>query len=121
MSDPVWPVSLPPAARVGISGGPQSNAVSFKPEVGPSIDRRRASSVVRKYQVELPAMEAATYDAFVAFFDDTLKSGVLPFQWYDPFTRSAGRFKFVHNDPVYTQEALASGLFVVRFEVMRIA
>ncbi|AWC25449.1 hypothetical protein CO731_04946 [Aminobacter sp. MSH1] len=120
MSDPTWPVELPPAARIGISGGPQSNAVSFQPEVGPSIDRLRASTVVRKYQVELPPMESAAYDVFMAFFTDTLASGILPFQWYDPFTRSVRRFKFVHNAPVYSEQALRSGLYVISFEIMRL-
>jgi hypothetical protein len=108
----------PPAQRIGVSGGPQGNAVTFKPEVGPTIDRRRSSGGVKTYQVELPPMAPDVYDVFVAFATNTLKDGILPFIWYDPFSRSDRRFKLIQQDPLWTETAVSTDLFTVSFKVM---
>lgn len=121
MSDPVWPEGLPAAQRVGVTGGPQDNAVSFKPEVGPSIDRRRTSGAFKTYSVELPAMLPEVYDQFVTFVTDTLKDGILPFTWYDPFEREDRRFKFVRKSPLWSETTVSTDLYSVSFEIMRLS
>jgi hypothetical protein len=116
-----WPDTLPRYAKVGRSGGPQSNVVSFQPEIGPSIDRRRASLALRRYQVELPPMTQSERDVFVTFFEETLHDGVLPFTFWDPFSDGDRLFRFVPADPPYVETFVTGGLIAIRFELTRLA
>lgn len=115
-----WPATLPEAGLNGISGGPQSNAVSFTPQQGPTIDRKAASSVVRKYQVQLPPIDRTTYGYFITFFETTLNYGVLPFTMTDPFTNTTKQYKFVQNNPVYVEQWTDGQYVNLQFQLVRL-
>lgn len=120
MALPVWPSTLPQAGVIdNMSGGPQSNAVSFKPQNGPTIDRKKSSSVARNRKMQTAPMTKAQYATFKTFFETTLAYGVLPFTWTDGFTGATGvRMKFIQNDPVYNEVMLTSDLIQIDFEVL---
>lgn len=122
-----WPAAVPFNWTVDMAGGPQSNKIAFKPDVGPTIDRRRATSVTRKYQVECPGLEQDEYIAFVDFYHTTLKEGTLPFNARDPFTGVEKTWKFSDDDPAYQEsfqrpvgEDYGNGLYKVMFSVIRL-
>jgi len=123
-----WPTdTIPNNWTVGIQGGPQLNKISFNPDVGPSIDRRRASAIARKYQVDCPGLTQTEYLAFVEFYHTTLKEGTLPFTAMDPFTGVEKTFKFGSEDPAYTESIQRSpgpdytnGIYQVAFNVVRL-
>ena len=121
MTLPTWPstAGFPQAGQIeNMSGGPQSSVVSFQPQQGPTIDRRKSSSVTRKRKITLPPMSLANYTIFVTFFETTLAFGTLPFTWTDPFKAITNqRMKFVQNDPVYNEVMVTPTLVQIDFEV----
>lgn len=123
-----WPYDTVPFNwTVDMSGGPQSNKIAFKPDVGPTIDRRRATSIARRYSVECPGLSQEEYLAFVEFYHTTLKEGTLPFNARDPFTGDDKIWKFGDDDPAYQEslmrpvgEDFDEGLYKVQFSVIRL-
>lgn len=102
MTTPTWPTALPQQPLAGKwSWAPQRNKVSFQPEIGPSIDRRRGSSNVRIYQgtFDFPSVEIAAI--FEDWFEATLSDGTLPFQWVDPVSQGLYLWKFSPDDQPY--------------------
>lgn len=118
MADPAWPSTLPQEGALGGSGAPQANVVSFQPDVGPSIDRRRASVTSRTRDVTLPMVTATQLATFKTFFHDTLFDGVLPFTWVDPMTSAASRLKFVQSKEPYKETRILPGQYSIEFQVM---
>lgn len=124
-----WPSTVPQYWDISITGGPEPNKIAFIPAVGPSIDRRRASSKTRYYRVELPGLSLTEYTAFVDFYESTLVQGTLPFTYTDPFTNVEKTYKFIElgQGQSYAEEVLRSpgtdgtnGLYKVSFGVQRI-
>lgn len=119
MAIPVWPASLPQAASLGGAGEVQANVVSFQPEVGPTIDRRRASIVQRTHQIQFAKLTKAEYLIFVNFFDVTLLSGTLPFTWVNPMTGAAQKVKIVQRQggSAYQEERVTPDIYRVNFTI----
>lgn len=123
-----WPYDAVPFNwTLETSGGPQSNKISFKPDVGPNIERRRASAVARRYQVECPGLTQAEYISFLEFYHTTLKEGTLVFMARDPFTGDDKLWKFGDDDPAYSEsfqrpvgEDFDNGLYKLSFSVVRL-
>lgn len=114
---PTWPATLPQDAAVdGFSHSPQANKVSFQPDVGPSIDRRRATAKVKLLNITLPPVTAGQVAIFDAFFENDLKDGVLPFDWKDPITGAAASMKFGSGEQPYTIAPASSKLFRISFQ-----
>ena len=94
MATAVWPASLPQKPlTTGWAWTPQANKVSFKPSVGPSIERRRGTAVVYNYSARFPPLTDAQLVTFEAFFDDDLKAGTLHFLWLDPVSGTNYKWK----------------------------
>jgi hypothetical protein len=122
-----WPTTVPKNWTVSMSGGPQANKVSFTPDTGKPITRRRSSSTTRTYRVEVPGLDQDEYLAFVDFFHTTLKEGTLPFQTDDPFSGEEKTFVFTDQDPSYEESIQRSpgedyddGLYKLAFSLTRI-
>ena len=73
MATAVWPATLPqrPLSR-DIKWTPQNNKVSFKPDVGPSIERRRGTAVAYDYTATFPPIDATQVATFETFFHTKL-------------------------------------------------
>ena len=116
-----WPASLPDFPTTELTITPQRNVVSFEPEVGPSIDRRRGTAAGKIYSVRLPPITKTQFAAFQEFFEDTLGDGVLPFDHVDPITGTEYEWKF--NGEPYSARPLSGGddaLVEVSFTLMRL-
>lgn len=119
-----WPASLPQIPVPGMGIAPQRNKVSFEPEIGDSIDRRRGTAASKIYQIALPPISKAQFIVFTEFFEEDLYDGVLPFDWSDPLTGELHSWKFTGDDPPYTAEAMMGGdegLIKVSFRLKRLA
>lgn len=122
-----WPSTVPFNWTVEMSGGPQPNKITFQPEVGPTIDRRRSSSVNRIYTVDVPGLSHTEYHDFVDFYKTTLQEGTLPFRAVDPFSGLEKTFKFTNSNPSYSESfqsppgaSYDAGIIKVSFEIMRL-
>lgn len=119
MANAPWPSTLPTAGLISdLQGGPQVNVVSFQPQTGPSIDRKKSSSVARNRKIKLPPITKAQYATFKTFFETTLAYGVLPFDWKDGLTGNTVRMKFVQRDTAYNETMLSDQLIQIDFEVL---
>ncbi|MFG1247612.1 hypothetical protein [Xanthobacter flavus] len=93
-----WPAPLPCQPEQGTwQETPNPNTVSFEPEVGPTIDRRR-STVFSLASSCTFMFTKAEYAVFLAWYRDDLKSGTLPFSFDHPVTGVPSRWKF-HPKP----------------------
>lgn len=94
MANPEWPATLPQYfQRTGFGAGRRDNALRPQPEVGPAKTRPRSTLAVRQWSGTL-RMTAAQVAAFEAFYETTLVSGSLPFDWADPVDGSTKSFAF---------------------------
>lgn len=119
MALPVWPENLRAAGAAGVSGGPQTNVISFDPEVGPPITRRRASVIYRSYSVSLPLLSPEEYELFQTFFHTTLLDGSLPFRRRHPMTDEWHRCRFDGaKDRSYTETRVNSMLYSLQFSLV---
>lgn len=124
---PEWPDDVPDNWAVNMSGGPQPNQEEFNPEVGPTISRRRASTVTTIYRVEVPGLNLTELTAFKNFYHKTLIQGTVPFTKLDPFTALTKTWKFMRGEQAYQEETMrpvdadyTSGLYKVTFQVMKL-
>ena len=122
MTTPVWPATLPQTPLVDQwNGGPQRNKVSFQPEIGPPIVRRRGTSSLEIWEGTLPPMTAAQLVIFRAFFSDDLFDGTIAFNWTDPIKGDTGLWTFSDGDPPYKITATAASMYNVSFKLLRIS
>lgn len=119
MSVLYWPTSIPQSPQFGMQGGPQDIRASFAPDVGPPIQRRRATKAPHVYGVSLPPMSYAQLATFEAWVEDDLKAGALRFIWRDPISDSPQWWRFTVADPVYGIEAIGPDLVAVSAKMMR--
>jgi len=90
-----WPLvnrKSPDAAQYTES--PQSNRISFEPEVGPTIDRRRGTAAATALSMQFTGITDDERQTFEDWYRDTLFDGVLPFVWVDPIRGVTASFKF---------------------------
>lgn len=82
MADP-WPATLPQCLILGYGEGLGDNLTEYKPDIGPSISRRRSSSATRPLSGQM-RMTRAQIATLRSFFEVTLDQGALPFEFPDP-------------------------------------
>jgi hypothetical protein len=117
MATPVWPPTLPQKPLLSNhSFAPQDNKVTFQPETGPSIDRRRGTAAVQKYQATFPPLTAAQVAVFEAFYQEELMDGALHYLWPDPVSGAAAKWK-IREYSFASQEA---GRFDLSMQIDRL-
>lgn len=89
-----WPSTISQnALQSGYTEQPQRNVVTFEPEAGIAMERRRSS--VSTDAITFPAvLSSAEWAALLTFYRDTLKDGTLPFTRLHPRTNETETFKF---------------------------
>ena len=120
MTTPVWPAALPQRPQAGgWSGGPQSNKISFQPELGPPIDRRRGSAAGEIYQARFDVTTNAALLVFKNFVRNDLVDAVLAFQWVDPIAGDTALWKFI-DDPPYQVQSGRFQYHQISFKLMKL-
>ena len=85
MPFPYWPPTLRQLPRrESWTGGPQDTRASFKPDVGPPIQRRRVTGDPETFEAVFPNLTGAMRAAFKAFYATDLAGGVRSYCWRDP-------------------------------------
>ena len=83
----IWDVTLPQRTlKDGFTKIPTSNVITTANDRGPVQTRVIGTTNYSKYRVSLN-MTTAQVATFEAFFNNTLSSGALEYQWLDPITQ----------------------------------
>lgn len=69
--------------------------VSFQPEVGVPITRRRTTAPIEVWPMSVVLYNFAQLAEFETWFNDDLAQGALPFVWRHPVSKVVTRFKFM--------------------------
>ena len=117
-----WPASLPQKPAAGSwSGGPQNNAVAFKPEVGDAITRRRGSAVGHVYSGRFTALTLVQLNVFKTFYETTIYDGTLSWDWIDPIYGDASTWRFIlGEDAGYSISEVAPDVYDVSVKLLRV-
>lgn len=109
-----WPSELPAPLRNGWGEQSQPNRVSFPPEIGPPITRRR-STVRTRVSTMTFRMSSAQLEAFVVFFENDLKDGSLRFTMAHPVTSVGETWKI--EDGTWAYETVDVDLYDVSLKL----
>lgn len=116
-----WPTNIPQRPDYGgWDVHPQKNTLSFEPEVGPPISRRRASSVNIIAEAKITLRTDAERAAFLTFFHTTLIDGSLAFTWNDPITGVSSTWRFIGERPYRLRAAEGFQKHELSFTVIRL-
>ena len=104
MANPQWPPALPQEVlRPGYREQIKATAITQTMESGRKKRRRRFTNAPEP--ADLPVeLDSAQVDIFKVFFNDTLKGGVLAFDWINP--RNQGVVTYAFRDPSEPPEVL---------------
>jgi hypothetical protein len=75
------------------------NVIQTQMEVGPSKRRLRSSAATRTFELEVKT-DLTGYNAFIAFYETTLKFGTDKFDWINPSTNIASSNCYIES-PTY--------------------
>jgi hypothetical protein len=93
-----WPVDLPQAFQIsGFSEGSGDGSVEYQPDVGPPLTRLRTAAVVRPMAGNM-ILTDVQLASFRTFFDTTLLSGTLPFNFPDQVRSGTLLVKFTKQN-----------------------
>lgn len=98
-----WP-ELVPSCIMPLSpqGGLRDNRYSFETDSRmPPIERPASSWTPEVYSVELSPISLPQFEAFQAWYKDSLRFGVYPFKFNHPITKALSAWKIVKADPPY--------------------
>lgn len=114
MADP-WPASLPQCFVVGFNEGLADGRISYAPDQGPAIMRRRSSAGVRPLSGQMRMSRAQIAD-LKTFVDTTLLAGSLPFTFKDPTSQDTVLVRFPDQKLPAWQE-IKGGVFRVSLDM----
>lgn len=96
----VWPTGLPQKLnQSGFSNTLPDNVIRSDMDVGPNKVRRRDVSAPEPIRGSITVTESE-YSLFVTFFNTTLASGSIPFDWVHPITGDSAEFLFVNTPSI---------------------
>lgn len=113
-----WPSTVPWQAIVSsYQDEIQDNKASFAPDVGPEIERRRATIDTDVLSFSLPPLTEAQLLALKTFYKTTLKSGVLTFSNLHPaYVTDATNYEWKFITPIAIRAA-SNALYNVSIQV----
>lgn len=95
MADYTWPANLPQSPLVdGFEETPPYEIVRTSMDAGPAKVRRRATSGVRRFQVQF-IMTTTQMTIFDDFYVSTLSHGASRYDWDDPRTEVSKEWRIV--------------------------
>lgn len=94
MANATWPADLPQEQFLGSTFQQVDNRLRTQMDVGVPKQRRRYTAVVENHSVPIALSGKALKDTFIPFYDNTLSSGTLPFDWTDIVTDTVATYRF---------------------------
>ena len=111
-----WPSNIAFNPLLSATGGPESNLVSFKPDVGPPMSRPMSTALVEIFDLTM-IFEPLTQGAiFEDWWRDDLAFGSLPFIWRHPRTKAVGKWRIPQQ---FTQSFPATEVMRVDFQALK--
>ena len=95
--------------NLSATGGPVDQTVSFQPDIGVPITRRRTTGRVESWNIPVTFWSRDTFAEFEEWFHADLKSGVLPFVWRHPSSGAVRKFRLI---PASYQSSYPGGEWV---------
>lgn len=96
---PSWPVTLPSRPIVpGYSRGPAANVIRTEMDAGAPYQRRVTTGAPKPLRCTIVVTDAQKA-IFEDFYDTTLASGSLAFDWVQHESGAAVQYRFVHPGP----------------------
>ncbi|MFA7279820.1 MAG: hypothetical protein WC100_06970 [Sterolibacterium sp.] len=121
MAEIYWPVALPLRPQGGsYKITPQNNRVSFEPEVGPTLDRRRSTSTNITVTADFDLTSFYMKTVFEEWYKDELMDGILPFMWEDPTECVEYEWKFYGKSAPYSIVANRGIFMILSVNLMRL-
>lgn len=108
-----WPEHLGRPLIEGYSKQRQSDVVSFQPDIGAPITRRRSTVAVFNSTFRF-YFNQSQLESFEFFFDVTIGGGALEFQMINPISNKPMRLKIASGD--YSMTAIANDVFTIDFQ-----
>lgn len=109
----IWPTELPQVPLLsGYGEKAANNSIRSKMDVGPAKSRRRISAGVRDHKMQY-VVTSAQLAIFEEFYEDTLLSGSVSFEWEHPRTKVDGLWR-IKTVPEW--EPLGAGNYHLSFE-----
>lgn len=114
-----WPVSLPQKPlQDSYSEELQNNIIVTQMDQGPAKYRKRTTSSVKKFDV-IFLMTAEQLSTFETFFDSTISSGALTFDFPNPRSGSSETFRIDMSKGAPKISPLSGGQYRVGFGMER--
>ncbi len=118
---PTWPATIPQKPGAGKwQGGPQNNVVTFQPDVGEPIQRRRSSAIAHVYRATFVGLSGSELSTFKTWFEGTLYDGTLAFDWVDPIYGGTASWRIVADDPPYTVVDVGPDIYDLSMQMMKV-
>lgn len=115
----VWPATLPDEFLVsGFQHSAAANRVSFSPEKGPPIVRRRGTSAPQRFSGSISPLTTEQWETFQDFYRDDLKDGASRFTWRHPITLEPAVVMFDPEAGEPQTSAYGAGLFMVSMTLL---
>jgi len=96
---PSWPATLPQKQFLGTTFNPQDNVLRTDMETGPPSRRKRFTAIYTDVDVPL-LLTGAQVQTLETFYNTTLESGALEFDWEHPITDATVSYSF-RSPPTY--------------------
>lgn len=109
-----WPPQLPTTilAETLVFAGDPRGRIGSQTDNGPGKQRRRAALRMKPLKGTIPVPRQDFHDYFEPFYEDTLKEGVLPFEFPHPITGATLRVRFPPDEiPGYEATLERGGKF----------
>ncbi len=118
MSNPVWPLSLPPFVLMqGYQESIVDGIIETPVDAGPVKVRRRWTGDGTLLALAV-GMTPSQYDTFSTFYKTTLAAGSLPFDWVHPRTQAAITLRFRKPAPKLAMVSQMQYTVQMNLEVM---
>lgn len=110
-----WPSTIPQLPKVGFAEEPEPNTIRYQTDGGPAEVRQRSTKTVTtlKTTMEFTGAQLAT---LMTFYNTTLSSGTLTFDWEHFRTDAAATFRFV-KPPKWVNTIPAKDPLLRRYDV----
>ena len=117
MATPRWPVTLPQEPDPGSwVRSPQDNRITFKPDVGPPIVRRRSTVRAHRYDPAFSYLTDAGLVIFEDFFEGDLVDGSLHYLWLDPQSKIDFKWRII----AYNFDSIGAALHRLTMQIIRL-
>jgi antitoxin component of RelBE/YafQ-DinJ toxin-antitoxin module len=118
MANAVWPTTLPSfVLEQGFQENLPDNNLESSVDAGQAKIRPRFTAQFQRFVLQVQ-MDQAQSAVFRVFFNSTLNTGSLPFDWVHPMTRQAATFRFRKPAPQASSQGGIYSVWTLNLELL---